>query len=128
MTTSKIKYQIAEEGVATEDFSERRLGLEMPVMVGIKLGPVRANAGPVFRTGIANYSELTQVSDYGRKFRESQAGLQAGIGFDLGKKVILDFRYEIDLSATRDDIEILGQTHELSQHGGQLSASLGYSF
>ncbi|MEO0895247.1 MAG: porin family protein [Bacteroidota bacterium] len=129
LTTSSVEYLIEDFTDGTSDpLYEQYFGLEMPIMAGIKLGPLRANAGPVFRTGLGTVSELTEVRGYGRKFSESQVGLQAGVGFDLGKKLILDFRYEIDLSNARDEVDILGQTHTLSQHGGQLSASLGYSF
>ncbi|MCI4671052.1 MAG: PorT family protein [Bacteroidia bacterium] len=128
-TTSSVEYLLEDFRDGTSDpLYEQYFGLEMPIMAGIKLGPFRANAGPVFRTNLGSVSEITQLSGYGRKFRESQMGIQAGFGFDLGKKLILDFRYEVDLSETRDEITIFDQTHELSKHGGQLSVGLGYSF
>ena len=128
-TTSSVEYLMEDFTDGTSDpLYEQYFGLEMPIMAGIKLGPFRANAGPVFRTSLGTVSELAEVRGYGRKFQESQLGLQAGFGFDLGKKVILDFRYEVDLSESRDEVTIFNREHEISRRGGQLSVGLGYSF
>lgn len=128
-TTSSVEYLMEDFSDGTSDpLYEQYFGLEMPIMAGIKLGAFRANAGPVFRTSLGTTSELADIKGYGRKFQESQLGLQAGFGFDIGKKLILDFRYEVDLSESRDEVTIFNQSHELSQHGGQLSVGLGYSF
>jgi len=129
LTTTSVEYLFEDLSDGSSDpLYEQYFGLEMPIMAGIKLGPFRANAGPVFRSSLGTVSELKDVKGYGRRFEESQLGLQAGIGFDIGRKLILDFRYEVDLSDSRDELSIFGQSHELSRHGGQLSASLGYSF
>ncbi|MDX2249003.1 MAG: porin family protein [Bacteroidia bacterium] len=128
-TTSASTYQV--EDATTGDISdrtERFYNVEIPVIAGLKLGPLRAQAGPVFRTQLGNKSDLVDVDNYIRKFKESSVGVQAGIGIDLGKKIVLDVKYEPNLGRFRDEITILGTTYPMSDRKSQLIFAAGYSF
>lgn len=129
LTTASTKYLVEDlQNGGTDILKERYWNLEVPVMAGIKLGPLRAQAGPVFHTPLANVSQLTDISGLSRTYRESSVGIQGGLGLDLGKKIVFDVKYEADLTGMRDEISIFGQTHDVSDRGGRLIASLGVSF
>jgi hypothetical protein len=129
ITTSKASFAYEDLiNGGTQQLTERRVNLEVPIMAGLKLGPFRVQGGPVYRMNLANSSELSQIDGLSRSFREAKVGLQAGVGLDLGKKIVVDLKYEGDLSGTRDELTIFGQTHEVSEHGGRLVGSVGISF
>lgn len=128
LATSSARY-LYEDAISggTELLKEQYYRLEVPVMFGLKLGPLRAQGGPVFHTPLANASELTTISGLSRSYRESSTGIQAGLGLDLGKKVVFDVKYEANLSGVRDEITIFGQSHAVSTQGSRVIASLGIS-
>lgn len=74
----------------------RFMNIQMPVLVGLKFGPVRLSAGPTLtytldaRRIIEGYVETTKVTD---DFKSIYLGYQAGLGFDIGR-FILDFKYD----------------------------------
>ncbi|MCB0835123.1 MAG: PorT family protein [Bacteroidetes bacterium] len=124
--TSKVTYEENNQQTgSTDDRKERFYNLEIPVMAGTKLGPLRAQAGPVFRMDINSMSELVNVSGYGRNLQESSVGLRAGVGVDLGKKIIVDLTYEANLSAFANEVTIGGHSYELSNRKSQVTFSLG---
>ncbi|MEM6807533.1 MAG: porin family protein [Bacteroidota bacterium] len=112
----------------SEILRERYYNVEIPIMAGIKLGPFRAHGGPVYRVNLDNNSDFLSINGFGRGFRESTVSLQAGVGLDIGRKMVLDINYGFNLSDNRDEITLFGQTHDLTEQGAQLSASLGFSF
>ncbi len=112
----------------SEILREQYYNVEIPIMAGIKLGPFRAHGGPVYRINLDNNSDFLSINGFGRGFRESTVSLQAGVGLDIGRKMVLDINYGFNLSDNRDEISLFGQTHELTEQGAQLSASLGFSF
>jgi len=129
LATSSVDYTLEDllNGESRE-VSERTYQLSLPIMAGVKLGPVRAQAGPVYRVHLGGFSDLADIEGMNRRFEQSTLGLQAGLGFDLGRKVALDFRYEADLTRSRDEVSFLGNTHDVSSQGGLLVTSLGISF
>lgn len=128
-TTSSGNFLVSDlVNGGSEIFSERYYNVEIPIMAGVKLGPFRLQGGPVYKVNLDTNSDFLSVDGFGRGFRESTVSLQAGVGLDIGKKMVLDVNYGFNLSDSRDDITLFGQTHDLTQQGAQLSASLGFSF
>lgn len=129
LTTQSVKYLLEDiNGDGEEVLDERNYHLAVPIMAGVKLGPFRAQAGPVYRARLASLSDLTDIEGMDRRYATSTLGVQAGLGLDLGRKVALDVRYETGLLQGRDEVTFLGQTHDLSQQTGQLVTSIGISF
>lgn len=129
IATAKTKYLVGDLSSGSSSVvKERYYNLEVPIMAGVKLGPFRAQGGPVYRMNLNNNSDWDEISGVVRNWQDSSLGLRAGVGLDLGKKIIFDLNYEFNLTNNRDEITIFGQTHEVSQRGSQLVASLGYTF
>jgi hypothetical protein len=107
---------------------------DIPVMVGVKLGPLRLNAGPVATFKLssdpsaANDEINEMLNDFTAVTKTATFGGQAGVGIDILKKVTLDVRYEFPLSKLGDDVTIAGQTFKTDQRQSQFIASIGWMF
>ncbi|HER07439.1 MAG TPA: PorT family protein [Bacteroides sp.] len=103
--------------------------LDVPLLVGVKLGPARLNLGPVGSFVLSESNELEKlVPDY-RVFSKAMTwGFQAGIGVDLLKKISLDARYEGSLSRLGENLTIGGSEFPLDARPRQWLISLGIWF
>ncbi len=76
---------------------------DVPVLLGIKLGAIRLNAGPMASLSIAQGTDLKDAfkqytsQSIGNTFNQATIGYQAGVGLDLGS-FNFDVRYEGNLS------------------------------
>lgn len=128
-TTASASYLVEDlRNGGSEIFNEQYYHVELPVMAGIKMGPIRLQGGPVYRLNLGNSSDFFTADGFSRSFTNSTVGVQTGIGVDIGKKLVFDLKYELPLAAASDDITIFGQTHSLSNRGAHAVASMGISF
>ena len=102
--------------------------LDIPVLVGIKFGPARINAGPVASIIIDSKADLIETAGYEEKFKGASFGYQAGVGLDLLKTISLDIRYEGNLSKLGDGVNIGGNDFEFDSRNPQFIFSLGIFF
>jgi hypothetical protein len=103
--------------------------LEVPVLLGIKLGPIRVNAGPSATVMINSPKALLNDSNFKDMYRSATFGYQAGVGFDLFKKFAFDARYGGSLAKEfGKDITIGGQTLALDSREPTFMLSLGWIF
>jgi len=79
--------------------------LDIPVMVGVKFGPLRLNGGPAASLLINSPSQLITDPDYKTMYANMTFGFQAGVGLDLFKKLTIDIRYEGSLKKYQNQIE-----------------------
>lgn len=79
----KLDEQIFDTGIISSIKSETYNNLDIPLMVGMKLGFFRIQAGPVAHIFINSASELTAIDGYSQKFKDATYGLQGGIGLDI---------------------------------------------
>lgn len=77
--------------------------IDVPVMLGMKLGPVRIQAGPSFSflTSVESTDAQGVVEDLKGDYNSSTVGYQAGVGIDISK-FIFDLKYEGSLSNLAD--------------------------
>ena len=81
--------------------------LDIPVMLGFKLGPVRLNAGPAASLLINTPKELISSTDYKSIYSRMTIGYQAGVGLDILKFLTIDLRYEGSLKKYQNQIQNL---------------------
>jgi hypothetical protein len=81
--------------------------LDIPVMLGFKLGPIRVNAGPAASILINTPKELINSPDYESMFNRMTIGYQAGVGLDILKLLTIDLRYEGSLKKYQNQIQNL---------------------
>lgn len=83
--------------------------IDVPVMVGIKIGPlIRLNAGPTFSYILSQdiREEGTSViTDISQNYNDANVGFQVGVGLDISKLVI-DLKYENNLSVLGESVTV----------------------
>lgn len=79
--------------------------VDVPVMLGMKVGPVRIQAGPTlsFLTSAESKLPSGTVTDIKDQYNSTTWGYQAGVGLDVWK-LIFDVKYEGNLSAFADAV------------------------
>ncbi len=100
--------------------------LDIPLMVGLKLGPASIHGGPYMRMAF-DRNALTP-EDRKTMLQDARFGYQAGLGVDIGKKLSLDIRYEGNLSTFGNSVQVFGQNRIIDTGDPQILLSLGYSF
>lgn len=103
--------------------------LDIPVLIGFKLGPVRLNAGPAASILINSPKSLIDNADFKSLYSSMTVGYQAGLGVDLLKRLTFDLRYEGSLKKYQNQIENLtGTKVTLDDRPNAFLLSLGFIF
>jgi hypothetical protein len=103
--------------------------LDLPVMLGLKVGPLRLNAGPSARLLINSPKDLIDHPDYKTMYNSLTFGYQAGIGVDLLKRLTVDLRYEGSLQKYQTQIEnVAGDKFKLDDRPNAFLLSVGLMF
>ena len=104
--------------------------IDLPLLVGVKLGPARINLGPV-GSYVVNESVTDDVQntdpDYTFFSQSMTWGFQAGLGIDLSK-ISLDVRYEGSLSSLGDEVSVGGVDYAVDARPSQWLFTLGFWF
>ena len=101
--------------------------IDIPVLAGYNFGFFRLEGGPVASIIINSKSELKDITGYEEKFNNATFGYQIGFGIDIFK-IILDFKYEGNLSKLGDGVMIGGQERSFDTRASQYIISLGLFF
>jgi hypothetical protein len=103
--------------------------LDIPVMLGLKLGPIRLNAGPAASLLINSPKDLISDPDYKSRYSRMTIGYQAGLGFDLLSILTFDLRYEGSLKKYQNQIQNLaGTKYNLDDRPNAFLFSVGLMF
>lgn len=103
--------------------------LEIPLLLGFKLGPIRINAGPAASVMINSPGALIDDPNFKDMYRKATIGYQAGVGFDLFKRLTFDARYGGSLAKKFGDAVTIGtQTFTLDSREPTFMLSLGLMF
>jgi opacity protein-like surface antigen len=103
-------YNVTDPGQTAKEVIQKMNNLSIPVMVGIKFGPLRVNAGPAAALALSTPKELIDDPNLKDMYSKTSFGYQAGIGLDLLKKLTVDVRYEGSLLKYQNQIENLTGT------------------
>lgn len=127
--TAENKISITDIGQTTAEIRSQKFNkLDIPVLLGFKLGPLRINGGPAATIMLSSPKELFDTQNYESLYKSATFGYQAGIGVDILKKLTLDLRYEGNLNQFGNELTIGSQTFELDQRSSAISLSLGLIF
>lgn len=112
-------------GTSNVDLSFNRI--DVPVMIGAKIGPMRINAGPSFSFLTSAESDISGVVvDVKDNYSESSVGFQAGIGVDL-LKFVIDLKYEGSFGEKfGDSITAGGNTFATDDRPSQIVLAVGF--
>ncbi len=98
--------------------------LDIPVLVGAKLGALKIGVGPVGSILLRSKSELFKITEYEQKFNNMTFGFQAGVGLDIGKLTV-DLKYEGNLSKFGNGLTFQDHTFDFDQRPKQIIFSIG---
>jgi len=101
--------------------------IDVPVLAGIKLGPLKLQAGPVATMALGSTSDLLDQYNIHQTFSGATFGYQAGVGLELAS-LLIDVKYEGNLSKLGDAIEIGNTRYNFDQRMSQWILSIGYLF
>jgi len=101
--------------------------LDIPLMIGLKFGPVRLGGGPVGHLFLDSTSDLREYPEYRQEFDKMTFGWQAGIGLDIWK-LHLDARYEGNFNYGSDHMVFYGEKYHFSEKPSRILFSAGISF
>ena len=112
-------------GAQNVDLSFNRV--DVPVMIGGKIGPLRLNAGPAFSFLTSAESDVAgTVSDIKNNYSSTTVGFQAGIGVDI-LKFVIDLKYEGSLSQKFGDaITVSGNSFATDERPSQIVLGIGF--
>jgi hypothetical protein len=111
-----------------EQLVKQKIGrIDVPVLVGVKLGTFRLGLGPVGSIIVSDQSDLDDITGYEATLKSATFGYQLGAGVDIWK-ISIDLRYEGNLTKLGDHLDIGGQTINLDNRVRQIIISLGISF
>jgi len=110
--------------------------VDVPVIVGWKLGPARIGLGPVAsfmlseKDGLKDkLTSLVPTEDnVANNFKNATFGYQVGVGLDILKKIAIDVKYEGNLSTLGSGITLGGNDYKFDQRNPQWIFSVGVFF
>ena len=103
--------------------------IDLPVLVGFKIGPARINAGPVASVILSEDNTAEEIiSDLETMSNSATIGFQVGAGIDLFKFLTLDYRFEGGLSKYGDGIEVGDNTYPFDSRANIHLISVGVMF
>ena len=122
--TNSVTYEDVEAGGAPVVYNQKFTKLNIPLLLGFKIAFLRINAGPAAAVMIGEPKDIID----GATYKGATFGYQAGVGFDLFKKLTFDIRYEGNLNQFGDEITIAGETFTLDDRTGALLLHVGLIF
>jgi Outer membrane protein beta-barrel domain len=128
--SSKVTYGVSNlNGKPLVDSlrNERFLNLDIPVLLGVKLGAFRLNGGPVGHLHLTSTSDLTQFSSFKSKFETMTFGYQAGLGADFGNLGV-DIRYEGNFAKFGSHLNFNGKDYSFDKNSSRILISFGIGF
>ena len=121
---SDTKSTITRTAASDVKFSFNKV--DVPIMVGMKFGPMRVQAGPALSFLTKAESDIVgTVADVKDNYNSATVGFQAGLGIDL-MKFVFDIKYEGNLSKFAGSEIISGININTDQRQNQFVFALGY--
>ncbi len=127
--SNAVNYQVDDFGgeFLNDIFKEKYQYVDIPILMGARLGPFRLGAGPVGHVFVNSTSDLFKFKDYGQNFENLTFGWQGGFGLDLWS-LHFDLRYEGNFSKFGEHITWKGQTYDFSETPSRVLASVAITF
>ncbi len=123
-TFKDLKNPAKVDSVKTERYTQ----LDIPILLGTKIGPLRVKAGPVAHIHIGSKSDLASISGFKEQWKTALWGYQAGVGLNFTSHVHLDIRYEGNFDKWGSQISIGGKDYQFAQRPSRWLVNLGYAF
>ncbi|MEL6141854.1 MAG: outer membrane beta-barrel protein [Bacteroidota bacterium] len=108
-------------------FSERYNNIDVPLLIGYKLGPLNLQAGPVGHFFFENTSDIITQEGWDQAFETFNIGYALGGALDIGPLTI-DVRYDGNFSKFGQTFTFAGNEVAIDQTPKRWIATVGYRF
>ncbi len=125
--SDNIDYTLDQGGLGQSVVNQKYRAIDLPVMAGFKLGPIRILGGPVAHYQLESITDFTEDIRTEKFSEQINLGYQIGAGFDL-KSITIDFRFEGNDRKLGESLNVLGQDIQFAQSRNRVVASIGYKF
>jgi hypothetical protein len=128
--SSKVDFEINDFYAAQTlgaVLSERYTNIDLPLMAGLKFGPLRIMTGPQAHFIVNSISELTNKGGFEEKWKTVEWGWIGGVGLDIWK-IMVDLRYETKFSKLGNHLIFNGQDVIFSEKPKRVMLALGFFF
>ena len=123
--TTSVHSSFIYNAIESQKFNK----LSIPILIGLKFGPLRINAGPAASIQLGSPKALIDDPIFDDMYKETVWGFQAGIGIDIFKALNIDFRYAGSLGERYGDAITIGnQTYKLDYGQKSFLVSIGLAF
>ena len=129
-TSAGGKYTVENvtQQLKDEDVKQTFNRVDIPIIIGYKIGPARLVAGPVASFILGDGFSTESLANVKSDFNSATWGIQAGVGVDILGKLTVDLRYEGGLSKLGDSATFGGEEFAFDSRTSQVLVSLGYFF
>ena len=122
---TSARYQTGDEHYG--EIKMRSNMIDIPVLVGLKMGPARIMVGPVFTFPTTDLISMDNRSEkFAPRYNKFLMGLQAGVGVDIGR-LTLDARYHWRFTSLTDDDYQIEALKNTKVSNGRFAISVGYT-
>lgn len=111
----------------TEYLSQSFQKIDIPILIGKKVGPIRFHVGPVASFLLDADFGFDQLDQIKEKAKPATWGYQAGAGVDFNK-LSFDVRYEGSLSKWGESVTIGSESFAFDQRNPSWIFALSYAF
>lgn len=125
LNSNRVDFQLGTDSIGSV-VSEKYQYLDIPLIVGMQLGPIKPQAGLIGHVFLRSNSDL-DIEGYKQDFQSLTLGFQAGLGIEI-KKILFDVRYEGNLSKFGNHITVAGQEYKFDDRPSRLVLTLGIAF
>lgn len=112
---------------SAEYYIQKFQHVSIPVLMGMKVGPVKIGIGPVFSALLAQRNDSIYPRNIRHRLNRTSLGYQIGAGLQLGG-LLLELRHEAGLSRFGDGVSIGGIPFDLDMRPRQIILSVGLLF
>lgn len=107
--------------------SENYNNLDIPLLLGLKAGPLCFNAGPVAHIYLNSTSDLKSIKQFEERFKKATFGWQGGVGINIWK-ILLEVRYEGNFNKSGEHFRFFGDQYTFSNNPSRILFSAGLLF
>ena len=119
-------FKIGESKASELVKSEKYQNLDIPILVGFTVGPIRLHGGPVGHYFLNSSSELTDFKGYAARWKQFTWGWQAGLALGTGR-VSADIRYEGNFNKYGDQVTFFGDHYHFANNPARLVLALNFA-
>jgi len=113
--------------LSAEYYRQEFQHLSMPVLLGMKVGPVKLGIGPVLSVYMSQKNDATLQSDLFHRMNSAVLGYQISAGLQFSS-LLFELRHESNLSKYGEGISVGGIPLDFDMRPRQLILSIGLLF